>query len=115
MAQTEVDLSSLIDAKVLLDRGEFPWTFLAFPQSCVDQKGLPADPEAQEYIAAVQSLGVKVGMWLDAPTKDTAYAFVGPEDIPKLRDGLDALQKSGRFPKGYAERLCNRLFGVDLS
>ena len=61
MVPAEVDLASLIDPKVLLGRGEFPWAFLAFPQSCVDQQGLPADAEAQEYIAAVQSLGVQVG------------------------------------------------------
>ena len=112
MASTEVDLANLLDLKTLLGRGEFPWTILAFPQSCVDQRGLPADPEAQDYIAAVQSLGVQVGIWLDTPTKDTAYAFVGPWDRRKLQKGLDALEKSGRFPTGYAERLSNRLFCV---
>ncbi len=111
MASAELHLVSLLDPKTLLGRGEFPWTFLAFPQSCVDQKGLPADREAHEYIAAVQSLGVQVGIWLDTPTKGTAYAFVGPWDIRRLKEGLDALEKSGRFPKGYAEQLCNRLFG----
>ena len=98
MASTEVDLANLLDPKTLLGRGEFPWTILAFPQSCVDQRGLPADPEAQDYIAAVQSLGVQVGIWLDTPTKDTAYAFVGPWDRRKLQKGRDSLEKSGRFP-----------------
>ena len=113
MVLPEVDLANMIDPKVLLGRGQYPWTFLAFPQRCVDQNGLPADPEAQEYIAVVQSLGVKVGIWLDTPTEGTAYAFVGPDDIQKLKEGLDELEMSGRFSKGYAERLCNRLFDME--
>lgn len=111
MEPPHIDVASLIDAKVLLARDEFPYTFLAFPPNCVGQDGLPTDPEAQEYLAVVQSLGVKVGIWVATPTTDS-YAFVGPSDIDTLHTGLDALEKSGRFPKGYAERLSNRLLGV---
>lgn len=111
MEPPHIDVASLIDAKVLLARGEFPYTFLAFPPNCVGQDGLPTDREAREYIAVVQFLGVKVGIWVDAPTIDS-YAFVGPSDVDKLHIGLDSLEESGRFPKGYAERLSNRLLGV---
>jgi hypothetical protein len=111
MEPSTIDVASLVDANMLLATGEFPYTFLAFPPSCVDQDGLPTDAAAREYIAVVQSLGVKVGIWVNTPTSD-AYAFVGPEDIDKLQKVLDTLEKSGRFPKGYAERLCTRLLGV---
>ena len=111
MKPQHIDAASLIDAKALLARGEFPYTFLAFPPNSVGQDGLPTDAEAQEYIAVIQSLGVKVGIWADTPTTDS-YAFVGPSDIDRLHTGLDTLEKSGRFPKGYAERLSNRLLGV---
>ena len=43
MEPPHVDLARLLDAKVLLARGEFPYTFLAFPRDCVGQDGLPTD------------------------------------------------------------------------
>jgi len=108
-----IDLARLIDARELKRSENGPYTFLAFPQDSVGPNGVPTDPEAQEYIAAVQSQGVPVGIWVDTPTDGVAYAFVGPEHIYALRDALDSLRDSGRYPEGYDNQLANRLLGVD--
>ena len=107
----EIDQSELIDPQSLLDRGECPYTFLAFPASAVDENGLPSDLEARQYIARVQSEGVPVGIWLDTPAKDTGYAFVGPENIEKLNDVLQTLEKSGVYSRSFASDLSERLLG----
>lgn len=106
---TSIDLDRLVDPKSL-NGGHY--TFLAFPRDAVGADGVPVDPEAQEYIAAIQSAGIPVGIWMDTPTQD-AYAFVGPGHIELLRQTLETLRASGRYPQGYAERLSNRLLGVD--
>ncbi|MDM4013799.1 hypothetical protein [Roseiconus lacunae] len=74
----EINHSELVDPQSLLDRGECPYTFLAFPASAVDENGLPTDLEARQYIARVQSEGVPIGIWLDTPIEDTGYAFRPP-------------------------------------
>jgi hypothetical protein len=98
------------DAQELLARGEHPWTFLAFPPNIVNEDGVPADAEAQEYIGAVQSEGVPVGVWVNTPTTD-AYAFVGPAHVHALHDVLKLFRESGRFPGDYAKKLSDRLLG----
>ena len=105
---TAIDLDRLVDPKSL-NGGHY--TFLAFPRESVGAEGVPDDLEAQEYIAAIQSAGIPVGIWIDTPTKD-AYAFVGPNHVDALHRTLEGFRESGRFPKGYDERLTNRLLGV---
>ena len=75
----EIDYSELVDPQSLLDRGECPYTFLAFPASAVDENGIPSDLDARQYIAHVQSEGLPVGH-LAQHTESNASgdAFVGP-------------------------------------
>lgn len=108
MSTGPIRLEELIDAEELLARGEHPWTFLAFSPSLVNADGVPADVEAQEYIGAVQSAGVPIGVWINTPTTD-AYAFVGPAHIHALHDVLTSFRESGRFPEGYDQKLSDRL------
>ena len=112
MTKELIDLARLVDPTQLIANGEQPWTFLAFPRIIVDRDGVPADVEARAYIAAVQSQGVPVGIWVDTPVEGVAYAFVGPAHIRMLCDAIDLLQKSGRYSEHYAEQLTNRLLGV---
>ena len=107
----QIDHSELVDPQSLLDRGECPYTFLAFPASAVDENGLPTDLEARHYIARVQSEGVPVGIWLDTPVKSTGYAFVGPDNIEKLHDVLQAFEKLGVYSSAFASDLSERLLG----
>ncbi|TWU61932.1 hypothetical protein [Crateriforma spongiae] len=107
----EIDQSELVDPQSLLDRGECPYTFLAFPASAVDENGLPSDLDARQYIARVQSEGVPVGIWLNTPVKSTGYAFVGPENVAVLHDVLKTLEASGDYVSGFASDLSERLFG----
>ena len=104
---TAIDLDRLVDPKSLNAGHD---TFLAFPRDSVGDEGLPEDLTAQEYIAAIQSAGIPVGIWIDTPTKD-ATAFVGPDHIDRAAPTLRRFRKSGRFPQGYDERLTNRLAG----
>ena len=111
-SSTPVDRSRLIDPKELLDKGDHPWTFLAFPRDLVAENGIPDDSDAQEYIGAIQSHGIPVGIWIDKPDDSLAYAFVGRQDIFALNKAIHALEESGRFREGHAERLSNRLVGI---
>jgi hypothetical protein len=105
-----IDLDQLIDPQPLRERGECPYTFLAFPVSGVNEHGVPKDKQAQEYIAAVQAEGVPVGIWLATPVDGTAYAFVGPADIHSLHRAVEALVESQRFSEHFAAELSERLF-----
>ncbi|MEM6471025.1 MAG: hypothetical protein AAF802_15810 [Planctomycetota bacterium] len=107
----EINHSELVDPQSLLDRGECPFTFLAFPASAVDENGLPTDLEARQYIARVQSEGVPIGIWLDTPIENTGYAFVRPERIKMLHDVLATIEASGEYVSGFASDLFERLLG----
>ena len=110
-----IKLGQLFDPQPVWERGECPYSFLAFPVSAVSQDGVPGDVAAQEYIAAVQAEGVPVGIWLRTPTEGTGYAVVMQADIPLLKRALDALEKSNRFPKRFATEVTERLFTENSS
>lgn len=59
---TVIDLDRLIDPETLKGGRGGPWTFLAFPRDSVGAEGVPVDLEAQEYIAAVHSAEIPVGI-----------------------------------------------------
>ncbi|MEM8734971.1 MAG: hypothetical protein AAGG44_12145 [Planctomycetota bacterium] len=102
-----IDIDALVDLDSLIDHGVCHWTFLAFPRSSVTEDGLPSDSEAQRYIGAVQSAGVPVGIWLNAPTDDTAYAAVTRDHITQLHEAIAGLPQ---FSDSYAAELSERLF-----
>lgn len=102
-----IDLDALVDLDSLAVNGVCHWTFFAFPLSTLDEHGLPCSQEAQRYIAAVQSTGVPIGIWLNGIADDTGYAAVTHENIPRLKDAIAGLTQ---FPDSYAAGLCERLF-----
>jgi hypothetical protein len=103
--------SGPIDLERLVDLGsECPYTFLAFPTSTVNEHGVPADLDAQRYIAAVQGEGVPVGIWLTTPVDGTAYAGVAHDSIPLLQDVTERLAATDEFAGSFAADLCERLF-----
>ena len=71
-----INLDQLVDLQSMWERGDCPFTFLAFPASTVDEHGVPKDADAQEYIAAIQAEAVPVGVWVKTPVEGTAYAAV---------------------------------------
>ncbi len=105
-----IDIDDLIDPQPLWERGECPYSFLAFPISSLTEHGVPKNTQAQEYIAAVQAEGVPVGIWRQTPVVGTAYAVVSPGDIHLLNRALDALEDSKRFSENFAAELCDSLF-----
>ena len=58
-----IELEALVDLDALAENGSHHWTFFAFPKTLLNEHGVPADPEAQRYIAAVQASGVPLGIW----------------------------------------------------
>ena len=102
-----IDIDLLVDLDSLADRGASHWTFLAFPASTVTDHGVPADSDAQQYIAAVQSAGVPVGIWCNSPVDGTAYAAVSHDTIPKL---LATIKTLTQFTDSFAADLSERLF-----
>ena len=102
-----IDIDLLVDLDSLADRGASHWTFLAFPASSMTDHGVPADFDAQQYIAAVQSAGVPVGIWCNSPVDGTAYAAVSYDAIPKLHAAIKTLTQ---FTDSFAADLSERLF-----
>ena len=78
-------------------------------QNRVDHSGLPADREAKLYLAAIQSRGIQIGIWMNPPSPNTAYAAVRIEDRDRLHQVIDDLAVSGHFDDGFAQRLTERL------
>lgn len=102
-----IELANLVNLDVSAAEGACHWTFFAFPTSTLDEYGLPSDLEAQQYIAAVQSTGVPIGIWLHSAVDDTGYAAVTHENISRLNDAIAGLTQ---FPDSYAADLSERLF-----
>ena len=102
-----IDLDALVDLDSLAVDGAGHYTFFAFPISTVNQHRLPSDLDAQRYIAAVQSVGVPIGIWLNSPIDDTGYAAVTHDNIPRLHDAITSLTQ---FSDSYASDLCDKLF-----
>lgn len=102
-----IDLDALVDLDSLAVDGVCHWTFFAFPLSTLDKHGLPSDEEAQQYIAAVQSTGVPIGIWLNGIADDIGYAAVTREDKSRLNDAIAGL---AQYSESYAADLCERLF-----
>ena len=100
-----IDIDSLVDLDSLA--GASHWTFFAFPRATLNEHGLPSDPDAQRYIAAVQSTGVPIGIWHNSPVDDTVYAAVTQDNISQLKDAVAGLTE---FPDSYAADLCEKLF-----
>jgi len=105
-----IHVDQLFDPQPVWERGECPFTFLAFPVSAVNHYGVPVDMNAQEYIAAVQAEGVPVGIWLTTPVEGTGYAVVRKADIESLLKVVEMLETSKRFSEHFAARLTERLF-----
>lgn len=105
-----IDLEQLIDLDSLYASGECPYTFLAFPVSTVTEHGVPANADAQRYIASVQAAGVPVGIWRRSPVDDTAYAGVAHDSIPVLRRTIKSLTSDGLFSPSFAANLSEQLF-----
>ena len=103
-----INLGLLVDLDSLAADGASHWTFLAFPARTVNEHGVPADSDAQRYIAAIQSTGVPVGIWRNSPVTGTAYAAVTQDVISQLHTAIGSLAE---FPDSFAEALCERLFG----
>ena len=102
-----INLASLVDLDALAVGGACHWTFLAFPTHIVNEHGVPADVDAQRYIAAVQSAGVPVGIWCNSPVDGTAYAAVAHDIIPELHAAIERLTQ---FHDTFAADLSERLF-----
>ncbi len=105
-----IDLEQLIDLASLYANGECPYTFFAFPISSIDEHGLPENTEAQRYIAAVQTAGVPVGIWLTSPAEDTGYAAVAHRSIPLLHRTIESLTTNGLYSDSFAADLSEQLF-----
>ena len=102
-----IDLDLLIDLDSLASSGASHWTFFAFPRSTQSEDGLPSDPDAQQYIAAVQSTGVPIGIWHNSLVDNTVYAAVTHDNISRLNKAIAGLTQ---FSDSYAADLCEKLF-----
>lgn len=102
-----IDLDALVDLDSLAASGVCPWTFLAFPSCTLNGQGVPSDPDAQRYIAAIQSAGVPVGIWRNSPSIGSAYAAVTQDVIGQLHQVIENL---GQYPESFAVDLSERLF-----
>ena len=102
-----IEIDALVDLDALAADGACHWTFLAFPAHTVSEHGVPTDVHAQQYIAAVQSAGVPVGIWCNSPVDGTAYAAVAHDIIPQLHTAIEHLTQ---FNDTFAADLSERLF-----
>ena len=90
--------------------GGCPWTFFAYPTSLADDHGLPPDDEACQMLGHLRKRGIAVGVWVSDFGNDTTYFVCRKEDIHRLIEALQELEKEGVIDKDFCVARTERLF-----
>ena len=107
---TSVNLELLFDADEYWRSGQCPWTFFAYPSILAADHGLPPDTDACRLLAELQARGIAVAIWIDALANNTTYFACRHEDIHRVTDALEELQRSGSFPENFCSERSEQLF-----
>jgi hypothetical protein len=95
-----------------LCQGKMPWTIFAYPCSLADAQQLPRDDEAKRFLAELQSLGLRVGVWAHPNIKDTIFFACPYEDRLVVHSAIEELERQGRFPPNFPARRTDHLFSL---
>ena len=107
-----IDVSELWDADASWKEGRSPWTIFAYPRSLADAQCLPFDLEARRFLAELQSLGLRVGVWAHPEIPGTVY-FVCPfGEKERIARAISELERLGTFPPGFPSRHSEHLFSI---
>ena len=112
MTDSTVNLKSLFDAKAYWHSGQCPWTIFAYPTCLADENGLPADAEAQRFLAEIQRRGIQVGIWVNGIAEDTSYFAVPKEDIQRVHFAIQELEEAGVFEPNFCGKRSDHLLSL---
>ncbi|TWU44692.1 hypothetical protein Poly51_59610 [Rubripirellula tenax] len=102
----------LFDANEYHRSGFCPWTFFAYPTSMADERGLPPDNDACDFLARLQERGIDVAIWVNGIAEDTTYFACRKDDIQRLNDVIQALEDSGEIERGFCNQRTEQLFAA---
>ena len=108
---TELNSNKLLfDANEYRRSGGCPWTLFAYPTSLANDQGLPPDEEACQLLGHLRKRGIAVGVWASDFGNDTTYFVCRKEDIYRLNDVLQQLEKEGVIDKDFCVTRSELLF-----
>jgi hypothetical protein len=112
MNQVPIRFDLLFDADEYHRSGFCPWTFFAYPTSLADDRGLPPDNEACDFLGCLQERGIDVAIWVNGIAEDTTYFACRKEDIQRLNGVIQELEDCGDIEKGFCTERTERLFAT---
>ena len=104
MVPNPIRFDSLFDADEYHRSGFCPWTFFAYPTSIADERGLPPDKDACDFLAHLQERGLDVAVWVSGIAEDMTYFACLNEDIQRLNDVIQELETSKVMRRREASR-----------
>ena len=112
MNPSPIRFELLFDAEEYYRSGICPWTFFAYPTSMADERGLPPDDEACNFLARLQECGINVAIWVSGIAEDTTCFACRKEDIQRLNDVIRELENSGEIKRRFCTERSERLFAL---
>lgn len=112
MNPSPIQFDLLFDADEYHRSGFCPWTFFAYPTSMADERGLPPDVEACDFLARVQERGIDVAIWVNGIAENTTYFACRKNDVRRLNDVIRELEDCGEIRRGFCDETTERLFAA---
>jgi hypothetical protein len=100
---------NLFDAAAYYAGGGMPFSFLAWPIEDSDERGLPRDERAREFLRMLEGMGLRFGVWSPPVDRRVRWAVVPKDSIESLHQVLGELDSRGKFTRSDYNALSNRL------
>ena len=108
-----VNLDLLFDADEYLRSGPCPWTFFAYPTTAANDNGLPSDVDACRLLGEIQARGIDVAIWVNGIADNTTYFCCRKDDVQRLNDALNELEKPQAFGEDFCKKRSEKLFALE--
>lgn len=112
MTRIPIKFELLFNADEYRRAGNCPWTFFAYPASQADERGLPIDKEACDFLGRIQERGIKVAIWVNGIDNETIYFACRKDDIQRLNSAIQELEDHRVIAKGFCHLTSERLFAT---
>ncbi|PHS03236.1 MAG: hypothetical protein COA78_18685 [Blastopirellula sp.] len=110
MNSESVNFDLLFDADEYRSSGHGPFTFFAYPTTLAVANGLPPDEDACQFLGEVQKRGIDVTIWSTSPAENTTYFACRKDDIQRLFQVLQELEKPDFFGENFCYERTEELF-----
>lgn len=110
MVDAPVNVDDLFDADAYWRSGKCPYTIFAYPASLADAQRLPLDEVARHFLAKLQGLEIRVGIWAIPDVANTIYFACPYEDRERIHAAIKELERQSPFGPGFCATRSEYLF-----